>query len=84
MAVGRSPGAADQFREVLLSIASEPPGWDALLCFSEGYKLNLFCDHVGDASFDGNWEVSTQDLAAFVGLGSRLDFEERTKRAPVA
>lgn len=63
--------------EKLFRIIADSPGWDATLPFSEGFKLHLFCDRVGDASFDGNWEIWTQDLAAFVGKGSQLEFEER-------
>jgi hypothetical protein len=55
------------------------PALDLTLRFDNGLSLQVFCDHVGDASFDGNWEISTADQIWAVGLGSKIEIEARIK-----
>jgi hypothetical protein len=62
------------------SMTLVPPAWDLTIGFANGLMLRVFCDHVpGDPSFDGNWELSRQGVAVYVGPGARYDIEERSE-----
>lgn len=64
------------------SVTLTKPAWDLALGFSNGLQLRVFCDHVpGDPSFDGNWDLSRQDVGVYVGPGTRLRIEVRTDEA---
>jgi hypothetical protein len=53
-----------------------PPAWDMNIKFSNSLCLRVFCDHVpGDPSFDGNWELTTQNVVIAVGPGTRYSAE---------
>lgn len=55
-----------------------PPAWDLGLEFDGGLILKIFADHVpGDPSFDGNWDLSLQDVGLYVGPGAKLEIEPR-------
>ena len=58
------------------SVNVDMPGWDLHLEFSSGVVLNVFCDHVPrEPSFDGNWELHSQDLVLYFGPGARVEVE---------
>jgi len=60
------------------SVVVVAPAWDLTVGFSDGFILRVFCDHVpGDPSFDGNWDLSRQEVAVSVGPGSEYVFEMR-------
>jgi len=57
-----------------LEIIVHEPVWDAVLRFSGGLSLKIFCDHTEqDPSLDGNWEWETTDGKLFVGPGNKLE-----------
>lgn len=59
-----------------------PPAWDLNIKFSNSLLLRVFCDHVpGEPSFDGNWDLRTQDVAIAIGPGVQYRIEDRTSVA---
>ena len=57
-----------------------PPAWDMNIEFSNSLCLRVFCDHVpGEPSFDGNWDVRTQDMSIAVGPGTQCRSERRVR-----
>src|SRR5437763_250096 len=59
-------GSANQTRfleqlagETISAVELRDNCWDLTLTFGNGYRLAVFCDHVGKASFNGNWELWT-------------------------
>lgn len=55
-----------------------PPAYDLNILFSNSLRLRVFCDHVpGEPSFDGNWDLRTQEMSIVVGPGTRLRTESR-------
>jgi hypothetical protein len=55
-----------------------PPAWDMNIKFSNSLCLRVFCDHVpGEPSFDGNWDVRTQDMSIAIGPGTQYRIEHR-------
>jgi hypothetical protein len=61
------------------SVELIPPAWDMNIKFSNSLCLRVFCDHVpGDPSFEGNWDVRTQDVSITVGPGSAYRTEPRS------
>ena len=60
------------------SIEVMPPAWDVNIKFSNSLCLHVFCDHVpGEPSFDGNWDLRTQDVVIAIGPGVRYRIEKR-------
>ncbi len=60
------------------SIEVIPPAWDMNITFSNLLCLRVFCDHVpGEPSYDGNWDVRTQNLSIAVGPGTQYRTEPR-------
>jgi hypothetical protein len=59
------------------------PCWDINLMFSNSLCLRVFCDHVpGEPSFDGNWDLTTQEVLIAIGPGTNYTIEDRqSKRA---
>jgi hypothetical protein len=76
-----SEGAADFLRQLeghaIVEAQSEPPAWDLRLRFANQLTLRLFCDHVGAASIDSNWELWCTNVAAIIGLASDVEIEPR-------
>jgi len=55
-----------------------PPAWDMNIKFSNSLCLRVFCDHVpGEPSYDGNWDVRTQNVSIAVGPGAQYRTEPR-------
>jgi len=55
-----------------------PPAWDMNIRFSNALQLRIFCDHVpGDPSFEGNWDLTTQNMSIAVGPGTEYKTEVR-------
>ncbi len=55
-----------------------PPAWDLNVKFSNALYLRIFCDHVpGEPSFDGNWDLSTQNVVIAFGPGTKYTVEEQ-------
>jgi hypothetical protein len=60
------------------SIEVVPPAWDMEINFSNSLCLRVFCDHVpGEPSFDGNWDLSIQNVTAGIGPGAKYTIEDR-------
>lgn len=60
------------------SVEVVPPAWDMNLKFSNSLWLHVFCDHVpGDPSFEGNWDLRTQNVSIAVGPGTEYTTELR-------
>jgi hypothetical protein len=60
------------------SIEVMPPAWDMNIKFSNSLCFRVFCDHVpGEPSYDGNWDVRTQNLSIAVGPGTQYRTEPR-------
>jgi hypothetical protein len=60
-----------------------PPALDMNLKFSNALCLRVFCDHVpGDPSFDGNWDLRTQNVSIAVGPGTEFRTELRSCAKP--
>jgi hypothetical protein len=56
-----------------------PGTWDINIRFLNGLFLRVFCDHVpGDPSFDGNWDLRTQNVAIAFGPGANYRIESRS------
>jgi hypothetical protein len=54
------------------------PGWDLTIGFSNALILRIFCDHVGNPSVDGNWDLWLVDKRISIGAGSACEVEQRT------
>jgi hypothetical protein len=62
----------------VLAVDIFPPGWDLDMRFDNGLRLHVFADHVpGDPSFDGNWELVTQNWLLAFGPGAKYTIEAR-------
>jgi hypothetical protein len=60
-----------------------PPAWDMNIKFTNSLCLRVFCDHVpGEPSFDGNWDVRTQNMSIAVGPGTKYRTELRPSVEP--
>ncbi|MCI0642471.1 MAG: hypothetical protein L0Y72_02350 [Gemmataceae bacterium] len=84
--VASSDNLSNKMLKVLRSLAGarvknvniEKPGWDIRLEFSNRLTLRVFCDHLpGDPTFDGNWDLFTQDRVISIGVGSKCEVESR-------
>lgn len=60
----------------IVSIDVLAPAWDLSIRFSNSLHLRVFCDHVpGSPSFDGNWDLRTENGSIAVGPGSKYRTE---------
>jgi hypothetical protein len=72
-------GLTQLLESTVTAVQLAPPAWDLRIHFSNGLRLQLFCDHVpGDPSFDGNWDLQVRDKAVSVGPGEHYCIEAKT------
>ena len=53
-------------------VSIEPSCWDLRVDFSNGFTLAVFCDHVSEDGFDGNWDFFSPRASIYAGPGSSL------------
>lgn len=63
--------------QVTEDVSIDLPGWDVTLRFTGGLVLRVFCDHVHDPSFDGNWDLFAGDRVISAGPASQAAVEPR-------
>ena len=68
--------------ETVVSIEIFPPVWDAVITFSSGKKLKIFCDHVQEPRTLNNWDFAVMETTYFFGKGRRMHKEERLALLP--
>ena len=53
-------------------VSIEPACWDMRVAFSNGFTLAVFCDHVSEDGFDGNWDFFSPNASIYAGPGTSL------------
>jgi hypothetical protein len=54
-----------------------PPVWDAVITFSSGKKLKIFCDYVQNYAGFTNWDIGINNTNYHLGEGNKLGSSKR-------